>query len=59
MAEIIGVQQGNVETTLKAIAIQAYGGPEGLAVVDLPVPVPAAGHVLIATEAVGWAVSTP
>jgi NADPH:quinone reductase-like Zn-dependent oxidoreductase len=38
---------------LKAIAIQTYGGPEGLAVVDLPVPVPAAGQVLIATEAVG------
>ncbi|MFB9681781.1 zinc-binding dehydrogenase [Streptosporangium vulgare] len=43
----------NVETTLKAIAIQTYGGPEGLAVVDLPVPTPAARQVLIATEAVG------
>lgn len=43
----------NVETTLKAIAIQTYGGPEGLAVVDLPVPAPAVGQVLIATEAVG------
>jgi NADPH:quinone reductase len=38
---------------LKAIAIQTYGGPEGLAVVDLPAPTPAAGQVLIATEAVG------
>lgn len=43
----------NVETTLKAIAIQTFGGPEGLAVVDLPVPTPAAGQVLIAVEAVG------
>ncbi|MCW2916623.1 MAG: Alcohol dehydrogenase zinc-binding domain protein [Actinomycetia bacterium] len=43
----------NVETTLKAIAIQTYGGPEGLAVVDLPAPTPVAGQVLIATEAVG------
>jgi NADPH:quinone reductase-like Zn-dependent oxidoreductase len=43
----------NAETTLKAIAIQTYGGPEGLAVVDLPAPAPAAGQVLIATEAVG------
>ena len=43
----------NVETTLKAIAIQTYGGPEGLAVVDLPIPAPAVGQVLIATEAVG------
>ncbi|PBC93513.1 NADPH:quinone reductase-like Zn-dependent oxidoreductase [Streptomyces sp. Ag82_O1-15] len=41
------------ETTLKAIAIQTYGGPEGLAVVDLPAPAPAAGQVVIATEAVG------
>jgi NADPH:quinone reductase-like Zn-dependent oxidoreductase len=38
---------------LKAIAIQTYGGPEGLAVVDLPAPAPAAGQVVIATEAVG------
>ncbi|MFJ9041798.1 zinc-binding dehydrogenase [Streptomyces sp. NPDC102406] len=38
---------------MKAVVIQAFGGPEGLAVVDLPAPVPAAGQVLIATEAVG------
>ncbi|MFE9856661.1 zinc-binding dehydrogenase [Streptomyces sp. NPDC005780] len=38
---------------MKAIAIQTFGGPEGLAVVDLPAPVPAAGQVVIATEAVG------
>ncbi|MFJ9245460.1 zinc-binding dehydrogenase [Streptomyces sp. NPDC101776] len=38
---------------MKAIAIQTYGGPEGLAVVDLPTPAPAAGQVVIATEAVG------
>lgn len=38
---------------MKAIAIKTFGGPEGLAVVDLPVPAPAAGQVLVATEAVG------
>jgi NADPH:quinone reductase-like Zn-dependent oxidoreductase len=38
---------------LKAISIQTFGSPDGLAVVDLPVPAPAAGQVLIATEAVG------
>ncbi|WP_161230478.1 MULTISPECIES: zinc-dependent alcohol dehydrogenase family protein [unclassified Streptomyces] len=38
---------------MKAVLIRTYGGPEGLAVVDLPAPVPAAGQVLIATEAVG------
>jgi NADPH2:quinone reductase len=38
---------------LKAIAIQTYGGPEGLAVINLPAPAPAAGQVVIATEAVG------
>ncbi|CDR17426.1 zinc-dependent alcohol dehydrogenase family protein [Streptomyces iranensis] len=38
---------------MKAVAIQAFGPPEGLAVIDLPVPAPAAGHVLIANEAIG------
>ncbi|MEV7341380.1 zinc-binding dehydrogenase [Streptomyces sp. NPDC093544] len=38
---------------MKAIAIQTYGGPEGLAVINLPAPAPAAGQVVIATEAVG------
>ncbi|MFI6896445.1 zinc-binding dehydrogenase [Streptomyces sp. NPDC050256] len=38
---------------MKAITIKTYGGPEGLAVVDVPAPVPAAGQVVIATEAVG------
>ena len=38
---------------MKAVAIQTFGGPEGLAVIDLPAPVPAAGQVLIATEAIG------
>jgi NADPH:quinone reductase len=38
---------------LKAVAIQAFGRPEGLAVIELPDPSPAAGQVLIATEAIG------
>lgn len=38
---------------MKAVAIQAFGSPEGLAVIDLPDPSPAAGQVLIATEAIG------
>ncbi|MFF1460368.1 zinc-binding dehydrogenase [Streptomyces sp. NPDC058330] len=38
---------------MKAFAIQAYGGPEGLVAVDLPAPRPAAGQVLVATEAIG------
>ncbi|MHC5262752.1 zinc-dependent alcohol dehydrogenase family protein [Streptomyces sp. UC4497] len=38
---------------MKAIAIQEFGRPEGMAVVDLPAPVPAAGQVLITTEAIG------
>ncbi|MPY49247.1 zinc-binding dehydrogenase [Streptomyces sp. K1PN6] len=35
------------------MSIQTFGSPDGLAVVGLPVPAPAAGQVLIATEAVG------
>lgn len=38
---------------MKAVAIRAFGGPEGLAVVDLPAPTPTAGQVLITTEATG------
>ncbi|MGV9848741.1 zinc-dependent alcohol dehydrogenase family protein [Streptomyces sp. NPDC003442] len=38
---------------MKAVAIQAFGPPEGLALIDLPVPTPAAGQVLIASEAIG------
>jgi NADPH:quinone reductase-like Zn-dependent oxidoreductase len=38
---------------LKAVAIQAFGGPEGLAVIDVPDPSPGSGQVLIATEAIG------
>jgi NADPH:quinone reductase len=38
---------------VKAVAIQAFGSPEGLAVIDLPDPTPADGQVLIATEAIG------
>jgi NADPH:quinone reductase-like Zn-dependent oxidoreductase len=40
---------------VKAVAIQAFGSPEGLAVIDLPDPVPAGGQVLITTEAIGVA----
>ena len=38
---------------MKAVAIQAFGGPEGLALIDLPDLVPATGQVLIASEAIG------
>jgi NADPH:quinone reductase len=38
---------------LKAVAIQQFGRPEGLAVIDLPAPAPAVGQVLLATEAIG------
>jgi NADPH:quinone reductase len=38
---------------LKAVAIQTFGTPEGLAVVELPDPSPGDGQVLIAVEAIG------
>jgi NADPH:quinone reductase len=43
----------NQEATLKAVAVQTFGSPEGLAVIDLPDPRPAAGQVLIAIKAIG------
>ncbi|MFF0452762.1 zinc-dependent alcohol dehydrogenase family protein [Nocardia africana] len=38
---------------MKAVVIRTFGGPDGLAVVDRPAPAPAAGQVLISTEAIG------
>ncbi|WP_433435103.1 zinc-dependent alcohol dehydrogenase family protein [Nonomuraea sp. CA-141351] len=38
---------------MKAVAIKEFGGPEGLAVIDIPGPAPAQGQVLIASEAIG------
>ena len=42
-----------MEAALKAVAIEVFGSPEGLAVIDLPDPAPADGQVLIGTEAIG------
>ena len=38
---------------MKAIQFQEYGGPEVLKLVDLPVPAPGPGQVLIRVEAIG------
>ncbi|EME61731.1 zinc-dependent alcohol dehydrogenase family protein [Amycolatopsis decaplanina] len=38
---------------MRAVEIRTFGGPDGLAVIDLPSPVPAAGEVLISVEAIG------
>jgi NADPH2:quinone reductase len=38
---------------MKAIAIKTFGSPDGMAVVDIPEPVVAAGQLLIQTEAIG------
>ncbi|MEV5647064.1 zinc-binding dehydrogenase [Nocardia sp. NPDC052254] len=38
---------------MRAVMIESFGGPEGLTVTVVPDPVPAAGEVVIATEAIG------
>ncbi|WP_217144210.1 zinc-binding dehydrogenase [Streptomyces sp. AC627_RSS907] len=38
---------------MKAVVIRKFGSADGLEVVDLPAPVPAAGQVRITTEAIG------
>ena len=38
---------------MKAIAIRSFGRPEGMAVIDLPAPTPAEGHLLVDVEAIG------
>lgn len=40
---------------MKAVTIREFGDPRGLAVTDIPDPVPAPGQVLITVEAVGVA----
>ncbi|MGW5704313.1 zinc-binding dehydrogenase [Amycolatopsis japonica] len=38
---------------MRAVEIRTFGAPEGLAVIELPSPVPAEGEVLIGVEAIG------
>lgn len=38
---------------MKAVAIKTFGAPDGLSVIDQPVPEPAHGEVLIVVEAIG------
>jgi NADPH:quinone reductase-like Zn-dependent oxidoreductase len=38
---------------VKAVEIKAFGGPDGLSVVEVPAPEPGKGEVLVAVEAVG------
>jgi NADPH:quinone reductase-like Zn-dependent oxidoreductase len=38
---------------MKAVVIRTFGDPDGLEVVDLPLPVPAPGQVRVTTEAIG------
>lgn len=38
---------------MRAVAIESFGPADGLTLLDVPVPVPGAGQVLIASEAIG------
>ncbi|MDX3659216.1 zinc-binding dehydrogenase [Streptomyces sp. ID05-26A] len=38
---------------MRAVVVRKFGGPEGMAVVDVADPVPSRGQVLIAVEAIG------
>ncbi|WP_041541975.1 zinc-binding dehydrogenase [Catenulispora acidiphila] len=38
---------------MKAVAIQSFGDPEGLRVIEVPVPVPGSGQVLVTPTAIG------
>jgi NADPH2:quinone reductase len=40
---------------VKAVVIEKFGGPDGLAMIDVPEPGPGPGQVVIATEATGVA----
>jgi NADPH2:quinone reductase len=45
--------QSERETTVRAVAIQRFGDPSGMAVIEAPSPAAAAGQVVIETEAIG------
>src|SRR4051812_25685579 len=47
------IREDDEETTMKAIAIDEFGDPSGMRVVDAPVPVTSATQVLVRTEAIG------
>jgi len=38
---------------VRAVAIQRFGDPSGMAVIDVPSPVPGAGQVIVGVEAIG------
>jgi NADPH2:quinone reductase len=38
---------------MRAVQVQSFGGPEGLAVAEVPAPAPGPGEVLIAARAIG------
>ena len=42
-----------METPVRAVTIQQFGDPSGMTVTDIPAPVPAAGQVVVQTEAIG------
>src|SRR6478609_9305966 len=42
-----------VESTVRAVAIQQFGDPSGMQVIDVPTPRAAAGQVVVETEAIG------
>src|SRR4051794_4570260 len=41
------------EATVRAVAIRQFGDPSGMQVIDVPTPRPAAGQLVIETEAIG------
>ena len=38
---------------MRAVMIQQFGDPSGMAVVELPPPVPQSAHLVVQTEAIG------
>jgi len=41
------------KTMMRAIAIQKFGDPSGMAVIEIPDPTPASGEVVVSCEAIG------
>ena len=46
-------RRGMADTSMRAVSIQKFGDPGGMAMIEMPAPDPAPGQVLVGIEAIG------
>lgn len=53
VATVPQATRSETEAMVRAVEIQRFGDPSGMAVIEVPSPIPAAGQVVVETEAIG------